>query len=130
MRRACGLEVISHCYREEHAICPLRHRTRSALQTFGIESFLGADVLQHIANQHRVANDLIANLQNRNAPIAARERLHIGFGHHHRLEDRFPREIFVAKNGANLLSEGGTGIVMEEDVLVHDVSPRLFCLDG
>ena len=114
--RTAGLKIEGHDRAEGQAVSPLRHDARQAFVLGGVQSGLRLNVLQHIANQGGVAINVGADLQNRRAPVAARERHHIGLGHHHRDDHAFPSQLFVAQYKTYFLGERRGGIVMKNQV--------------
>jgi ribosomal protein L34 len=129
MRSTSGRKVIRHGRPKQRAVGPLRHGARRAFDASGVQGFIRAEVLQHIADECGVANDVVADLQHGDAAVTARERLHVGLGHHHGLVYRLPTHVLVAKDGAHFFGEGGVRVVVKVQVL-HGVSPelcRLWC---
>ena len=78
---ASRLKVVGHGSRENLAVCPLRHNSRSAIDRRWIQTGCGCYLFKHIGNQGRIAINVCANLHHGCTAIAACECRELRFRH-------------------------------------------------
>jgi hypothetical protein len=95
-----------------------RESACSSVSLPGGESGVSGKSRSRARAMQRVAVDVGADLQHRDAPVAAGELDVIGLGHHHRRRHRPPGQRLAAERQPDLLGIRRQVVVVEDD-LVH-----------
>ena len=104
---------------EDDAVGPEAPGVAGSLAAVRVERRLRRDALDHAHDQLRVAVDVGADLEDRDAAVPTRQRDEIRLRHDARLLDRAPCEALVREDLAHLLGERRSVVVVKQQRRGH-----------